>query len=301
MRWWIRGLSATLMVLLAGSAAAQTVLAPTERLTFDRPESWALQYFTSASMLSGLGPDTSEARGGIRLEIESGWVPPLSAAQQQVGFAGTAAEDLNKAPLLLRPRVRIGVTERLTLIAGGVPPVHAFGVTPKLIDLGAEWTMIDGAHWRAALRAHGQTGTVTGAFTCPAGVVSAAPGSAGNPTGCQTTSDDAATLRYGAVEFAIARRLAGTAVTPHASIALNAIDSHFQVDAHTFGRIDETALFTHGFTGSASAGASVPIGSRFVIVADMFYSPLMVQRTTTAPSALNGFLNVRALVSYRLR
>ena len=296
-----RHMIAALLILLPGTAAAQTVLAPTEQISFDRPEAWALQYFTSASMFTGLGTDRSDAPGTVRIEIESGWVPSLTASQEQVGFAGTAAEDLNKAPLLLRPRVRIALPGNVAIIAGGVPPVRAFGVTPRLVDLGIEWAIVDNGRWRAAWRAHGQTGSVTGAFTCPASVLTAPPGSSGNPTGCESTSSDLATLRYGAVEFAVARHLAGTALTPHAAVALNGIDSHFQVDAHTFGHIDETMLLTHGATVSASAGASLPVGGRFTMVADVFYSPLMVQRTNTSPRTLDGFMNVRVLLSYRLR
>src|SRR5690242_13318362 len=60
---------------------------------FDRPEAWALKYFASATLLSGLEPpDPPELRriGAITLGLEVNWMPTLDAGQQRVGFNGTA-------------------------------------------------------------------------------------------------------------------------------------------------------------------------------------------------------------------
>jgi hypothetical protein len=54
----------------------------------------------------------------------------LSAAQQRVAFNGTTPEDLNRAPVFLRPRLAIGLPHRLSIIAAVDPPIRAFGVTP---------------------------------------------------------------------------------------------------------------------------------------------------------------------------
>src|SRR5581483_5982897 len=136
-------------------------------LPFDRPEAWAQQYFTTVSMLTGLGPATPERAGDVSIQLESGWIPSLSPSEERVGFSGTSAEDLNKAPVLFRPRVRVALPARFAVVVGGVPPVRAFGVTPRLVAAAVEWTMIDRRAWRASWRVHGQTGSVTGAFTCP--------------------------------------------------------------------------------------------------------------------------------------
>jgi len=295
---------ALLGAVLAGAANvhAQTIVSPTEHLAFDRPEAWAQAYFTSVSFLTGLDVTSSDAPGSVRVQLEGGWIPSLSPGEEQVGFAGTASEDLNKAPLFIRPRVQVGLPARFSVIVGGVPPIRAFGITPRLIDLAVEWAMIDTAAWRLAWRAHGQTGTVTGAFTCPAAVVALPPGGAGNPTGCEAPSADEATLRYGAIEFDVARRIARLqSLTPHAAISLNDIHSRFQVDAHTFGRIDQTLLETGGVTWSISTGAALPIGRRVEVAVDAFYTPLAVQRSTLLPSVTDGLFNVRALASYRIR
>jgi hypothetical protein len=288
--------------MLGVTARAQTAASPTQHLAFDRPEAWAQQYFTSVSMLTGLEMAAADESGSVRVQIEGGWIPPLSASQQRVGFAGTASEDLNKAPMFLRPRVQIGLPARLSVIIGGVPPIRAFGVTPRLFDAAIEWAMVESPAWRLAWRGHGQIGTVTGAFTCPASVVGLPAGGSANPTGCDTTSDDVASLRYGALEFDASRRIARlNQLTPHAAVSINAVESRFQVDAHTFGGVDRTLLDTGGVTWSISTGAALPIGRKVELAADAFYTPLMVRRVTIAPRTVDGLFNIRVLVSYRLR
>jgi hypothetical protein len=289
-----------LVFAAAGDARAQTVIAPTERLAFDSPESWALQYYTSTTFLEPFDPTGPERAGAIGVQLEAGWLPALAPAQEQVGFAGTAAEDLNKAPIFVRPRVRVAVSPRVALTVAGVPPAHAFGVTPRLLALGAEWAFVDRDSWRLTVRAHGQTGTVTGAFTCPAGVLPFPPGSAANPTGCNAVSTDAATLRYGAVEFGVARRLASGAVVPHVAFAANAIDARFQVDARAFGRLDRTRLDTSGVTWSTTVGATLRLGDRADATADLLYTPLWVRRG--GPGAtVDGLLTARATITYWIR
>ena len=50
--------------VLGGNAFAQrTSIAPVEHLGFDTPEAWALKYYTSVTLLSGLQPpETLEER-----------------------------------------------------------------------------------------------------------------------------------------------------------------------------------------------------------------------------------------------
>ncbi len=288
-------------VVIAPAVRAQSVISPTEQLAFDRPESWALQYFTTATFLQAFDPTAPDMAGSVAFQVESGWFPTLSPEQSQVGFGGTAAEDLNKAPLYVRPRVRVAVTRRLAITVGGVPPVRAFGVTPRLFNLAVEWAIVDNV-WRVAARAHGQTGTVTGSFTCPQGVLAFAPGSSGNPTGCNATSADVATLRYGALELDVARRLeTAKGLTPHAAITVSGIDTAFQVNAHTFGFIDHTRLETGGATWSTAAGASIPISRRAVLTGDVLYAPLFVTRTTGGSRTNDALFTVRGLLTYWIR
>jgi hypothetical protein len=74
----------------------------------------------------------------------------------------------------------------------------------------------------------------------------------------------------------------------------------FHVNALTFGYLDRTLLKTDGVTWSVSAGVGHSLTKRISAAIDVFYTPLSVVRTPNAPSSIDGLLNVRALISYRV-
>ncbi len=295
------------MAVLCGSlvgttndAIAQTSSASsTEQIAFDRPEAWAMKYFTSATALSGLSTPDRLDPGSLAIQFESGWLPTLSAAQERVGFNGTTPEDLNKAPVFLRPRVALGLPHGLSIIVAVDPPIRAFGVTPRLLALGVDGTVHDSGRWRFGWRAHGQIGTLTGAFTCPASVTSFAPGSPNNPTGCTGESSDVTTLRYAGVELQAARRI-GRRLVPHVAAGANIVDDVFQTNAQTYGQPDRTRLQARGVTITTSAGIGYVLTARFTLAADLFYAPLTVRRTSSSATSIDPMVNARALLSYRV-
>jgi hypothetical protein len=297
-------LAAAMIAMWADMAAAQTSMppAPVEQLEFDRPEAWALKYFISTTALSGLEVPEETRPGSIGLGIESGWIPTLTDAQQRVGFDGTAPQDLNKSPVMLRPRITLGLPGRLAVTVAGNPPIRTFGVTPRLFAAAVEWAAVDDQAWRLAIRGHGQTGTATGAFTCSAAVAASPPGSFANPTGCDRESSDVATLRYVGAELRIAlRMLRWGSLTPHLTIGANAIDASYQLNADAFGQIDRTRLETSGVTPSTSAGFSTALSDRVALAVDAYYVPLTVRRSAGAPRTIDSLVNARALLVYRLR
>ena len=293
---------ATVSVLLSGFSTivfAQTSSAPAmSRIAFDRPEAWAMKYFTSATSLNGLSTPDAPRAGSFALQFESGWLPALSAEQQRVGFNGTTPQDLNKAPIFLRPRLVIGLPLNLSIVAAVDPPVRSFGVTPRLLALGIDGVIHDAGPWRFGWRAHGQLGTVTAAVTCPASVVPFIPGSPSNPAGCTAESSDVTTLRYAGAELLVSRRVGR--LVPHASAGVNFVDSVFQTNAETFGQPDRTRLQTRGLTAATSAGIGCAITERFAIVADLFYAPLSVRRTVNSAMTVDPMVNTRVLLSYRV-
>lgn len=286
------------MVVGVTSDAIAQASSSSDRIAFDRPEAWAMKDFTSATSLSGLATPDRLSPGSVAIQFEGGWLPMLSAAQERVGFNGTAPEDLNKAPLFVRPRVAVGLPHGLTVIVAVDPPIRAFGVTPRLLALGVEGTVHDAGPWHFGWRADGQVGTVTAAFTCPADVASLPPGSANNPTGCTAESSDATTLRYAGAEFQAARRIGR--LVPHAAAGANVVDNVFQTDAQTFGQPDHTRLQSAGATFSMSAGVGYVITERLALAADIFYAPLTVRRSSGSASSIDPMVNVRALFSYRV-
>lgn len=293
---------AMVAVVLPNVARAQPTPSPVEQLDFDRPEAWAMKYFISTTTLSGLEMPFRPQPGSISVGLEGGWIPTLSASQQRVGINGTAPQDLNKAPVMMRPRLTVGLPGRLSVTLAGTPPVRTFDVTPRLFAAALEWTALQDAVWRVSVRGHGQLGTVTGAFTCPTSVLSFAPGSAGNPTGCDSESSDVATLRYAGAELGVARRIRRwKGVTPHVAAGVNFVDSVYQLNDVAFGKPDRTRLETSGVMASASAGLGFELTRRVGIAADAFYAPLTVRRAAGAPRTMDSLLNARLLLAYRIR
>lgn len=297
--------------LLAASARAQHSTAGaatfnnTYHVGFDRPESWGLKYFASGTLLSGLQPAEQSSdyqAGSVTIGLELGWLPRLDAGQTRIGFNGTEPEDLNKAPLLARPLVRIGLPHKFAFVAAAPPPFRSFGITPHLFAFGVERPLLERGPWMVGWRAYGQFGSVKGAFTCPRSVLAFAPGSPQNPTACLGESADVTSLRYAGSEFQFAYRLPSLPkLVPHVAVGGNFIDGVFQVHAPVQGGLDETRLWTHGGTFSTTFGASYLVTKRVAFTVDAFYSPLWVQRNPGSPPTNDGLFNLRVLLSYRLR
>lgn len=274
-------------------------------ISFDRPEAWGLKYFASTTMLSGLPlPEPPEGHpvGSVTVGVELGWLPALNPGQMRIGFNGTSPEDLNKAPVLVRPVVRIGLPGRFSVVAAAPPPFQVFGIRAHLLAFGLERPILERERWTLGWRGYGQVGSVKGAFTCPRSVLAFAPGSAENPTQCVAESADVASLRYAGSELQFAYRIpAMPKLVPHVAAGGNFIDGVFQVHAPIQGGLDQTRLWTRGGTFSGSVGVTYVITRRAAFTVDAFYTPLWVRRGATAPRTNDGLFNVRALLSYTLR
>ncbi len=288
--------------VLAQQSTAIPVQAPVDQLSFDRPESWALKYFTSATLLAGLDTPRTRVPGSFSVGLELAWLPSLNEAQRRVGFDGTKLEDLNKAPVLPRPRVVVGLPARFSLIVAADPPIRAFGIKPKLLALGLERPVYESEGLVVGVRGYGQFGSVEAAFTCPASVLGFAPGSAANSYGCRAVSSDTASLRFVGGEVGVGydgARWHG--LSPHAAFAVNYLDTVFQVNAFTFDYLDRTRLLSHGVTIAASGGLSYPLARKLRASVDVFYTPLWVVRQAGATDRNDGLFNVRGLVAWQFR
>jgi hypothetical protein len=307
--------SSRLFVCLAGVAcvltgdafAQERVNAPARHVRFDSPEGWALKYFTSATLLSGLQPPETEDReaprrfGSVTLGVELGWLPELSAERARVGFSGRKGEELNKVPLLVRPSLRVALPGRFSVVAAGPPPFRMFGVTPRLLTLGVERPLLERDQWRLGWRAYGQTGWVRGAFTCPEKALATPAGSPDNPSGCIDESRDVARLRYAGTEVQWAYRIRQMPkLIPHGAVGVNLINSMFEVDASLETGLDRSRLWTRGVTFNGTAGVSYLLTQRLAFTVDVFYTPLWVRRGSNGPRENDGLFNVRALLSYTL-
>jgi hypothetical protein len=217
--------------VLTGSAMAQSGSnAAVQHLSFDSPEAWALKYFTSSTLLSGLQPpepiELDRRVGSVTVGLEAGWLPALNPERARVGFSGRKQEDVNKAPVLIRPSLRVGLPGRFAVVVAGPPPIRAFGITPRLFAFGLERPILERRQWTLGWRGYGQVGSVKGAITCPQQALAFPRGSPGNPSRCIGESADVASLRYAGTEVQFSYRISQIPrLTPHVAAGINFIEA----------------------------------------------------------------------------
>ncbi|QSQ17044.1 hypothetical protein [Myxococcus landrumensis] len=287
-------------LLLPVSAAAQSVLDGVERIDFNRPESWAMKYFTSVSLLTTPGTPSPSGLGSLKAGLEAEWIPSLSTPQRTVGFDGAKTEDLNKLPVIGRVRASTGLPLGLSLTLAYVPPIRLNGVTANIFSaaLGYPYSPIDPL--TLGLSVHGQLGSVKGDFVCPLSEVRAGNDPQRNPFNCLSKSHDKVRMNYlgaqlsGAYDIPQARGL-----KPYATLAFNAMDLEFHVNARYGDVIDFTRLKTDGVTFSGTLGLLFPLTPRLEVNAEVFYSPLRVKRPPSTSTTNDGLFNVRAMAAYR--
>lgn len=286
------------ILLAAASASAQPVFRADEDLDFDRPEAWAMKYYSLVSLASGFGVPAEREAGDVDLAFEVGWIPSLEGDEARVGFRGTKQEDLDKAPVLARPRLTVGLPARFTLELGWVPPVEVFDAKPNLVTVALGRPLYVGRAWRAGARLHGQAGSIESDITCPNELAGRDDPNV-NPFRCEAPSEDEVDLSYVGLELS-AERAAGTWI-PYGALGISSLDLEFQVDALTGGFRDRSLLTASGPQWHAVAGLRWQGRPRTTLGAEVFYSPLEVERAEGGGAETDALVNVRALVSYRLR
>ena len=294
-----------LFFAFAGSAAGQNVVDIVQDVESERPEAWSMRYFTSVSLLTGLGSPRALGPGSVELGFEGGLVPSLSESERRVGFNGRKTEDLNKTDVFGRLRATIGLPNKFSLDLSWTPPVEVGGAEPNLFSAAIGRPFTDGGSWRFGWRVFAQTGTVEGDFTCDEDTVAAGNDPQRNPFRCEAVSTDEVTMDYYGVELSTARNTDGR-LEPHFAVAVNFLDMEFQVDALYFGLIDRTLLRADDTTVSLTAGLTYKAADRWRLTGEVFYTPLGDVSRRNSPTS-NDFttssedlFNVRGMISYRL-
>jgi hypothetical protein len=288
-----------IVLVMSGAAAPGWAQDGGEHIDFDRPEAWAMQYFAAVSTFTGLGPPVRREPWSVDLGLDLGWIPSLSEAERTVGYNGTKVEDLNRLPVFGRPRVTVGLPGGFSADLGWVPPIEINGVTSNLFAAAVERPVLEHERWTLGLRAYGQLGDVTGDFTCPEDVASQAPGSPGNPYGCNEPSSDTSTLNNVGLALTGGAKIGGGGLV-HLSGGATYNDLAFQVDAVTYGYPDHTRLLADGWTGWVAAGLGWPLGARTWVAGEAFYSPLWVVRPPDTSRQNDGLFNLRVLLRFHL-
>jgi hypothetical protein len=285
-------------VLCSVGTASGQILDDVEDLDWDRPEAWAMKYFNSVSLLTGLGPPQARERWSFAIGLELDSIPRLSEDQQRVGFGGSKVEDLNRLPAFFRPHLFIGLPARWTLDVAYVPPIELRGVKSHLFALGLERPVHSAGPWTLGIRIYGQIGDIESDFTCSEEEASHPPGPPDNVWGCEEPSNDEVTLNYLGAAFTGGYTYRKTDF--HWGLAANYMDMEFQVDALTFGVVDRTLLKADGWTWSINTGASWHLGKRASLAVELFYSPLSVVRPPSITVENDPLLNLRTMLRFDL-
>lgn len=303
---FLRSLAVGAIVLVLASVPAviraQEIIDNSEKLESERPEAWAMNYFTTVTLMSGLSVPHSTEPWSLEVGAEAGWIPHLSEGERTVGFNGTKEEDLNHSPVFARPRVTVGLPWNFALTLSYVPPIRIAGLKPHLFAFALERPLVERNELTMGMRLYGQVGNVKGPITCSSDVVKFPPGSTENPYGCEKKSNDKAIQRYAGVELTGAyriERLGG--LEPYVTVAANILDTEAHVDAVTFGALDRSRLESKTWTFSTGAGVQYPVTGKWTLGLGVFYNPLFVARPTGTDNENDALFNVRALISYEFR
>ena len=291
-------LAAALILLGASATSRAQVIDDVEELAWDRPEAWAMKFFNSVSVLTGLGAPEARRKWSFEIGLELDTIPQLSEDQRRIGFGGSKVEDLNRLPAFFRPRLTIGLPAKLSLDVAWVPPVELQGVTSNLFAVGLERPFYSAGPLVLGGRIYGQIGTVKGDFTCTEDEASYPPGPPNNIFGCEVPSEDELLLNYVGFAFTGGYRVKKT--TFHWGLAANYMDMEFQVNALTDGIEDRSLLLANGWTWSVNGGASWKLSRLLSIAAELFYSPLSVTRPPSTERENDSLINLRTMLRIHL-
>ena len=294
-------LGTALVVAAAAPAQAQFVVAETETLDFDRPESWGMKYYASLALLTSMGVPEKRAGGTIDLGFEGSYVPQMSDEERRIGFNGTKLEDVNKTSFFGRIRGSVGLGKGLALELGYTPPIEMGGAKPNIFALALGRPFELSPAWRLGVRGYGQIGTIKADITCSADEAAAGDDLQQNPFQCVEPSEDESHQKVIGLEL-VAGYDGASRFKPYVGLGLNYMDLEFDVNAiYSAGLVeDHNVQLTSGTTVSATAGLTFEASERWRITAELFYSWLQITRPPATTSANEGFFNARAFVSYRV-
>ena len=257
----------------------------------------------SLLLFTGLRPPQEREVWSVEFSMETIWNPDLSEEDRRVGFRGRKVEDINRLPVIPRPRLSVGLPWATTLELAYIPPVEVDGITPNIFALALERPLVKIGDLVLGLRAYGQIATLEGDITCTEEDAASPPGSPGNPFGCQGASHDELQINYAGLAltggYKLPEEIGGDL---HFGLYATYLDLEFQVNATTFGFLDQTLQVTDGWVYAVTLGYSRPIHDNCRVGLEAFYSPLRVMRSLPAGETStenDGLFNLRAMVTYR--
>ena len=283
--------------LCSSGAHAQAVFEQGELLSPDRPEAWAMNYFTASSLMTWPGEPTTLVAGRWSVALELGHVPTLDEKQRQVGFNGSKAEDLNKSPVFGRVRLALELPKRWTAELGYTPPVAIDGVRARdLVALALGRRVFERNGKIISARAFVQHGSARGDMTCP-GELAGVSDSDRNPYGCQAPSKDRIALNYYGID--LTSQLASGPWRWRAGLGAVRTEPEVQVDALTFEVRDRSRLVARDVLFFFGIGAGRDLDARWSLGMDVLHVPLTVRRTPDSARETDPLTSLRLQLRYR--
>jgi hypothetical protein len=280
-------------------AYAQTVVHDDEVLASHRPEAWAMDYFTAASLMTAFGESPALAPGDWSFALEAGHVPRLDDAQRRVGFNGAKSEDLNKSPAVGRLRLMLGLPAGWIAELGYTPPLSINGARPHgLFAMAIGRRLFERGNHSLSARVFGQQGGVEGDITCPADLAGVTD-SERNPFGCQTASNDRVELNHYGFDLTAGWNKGDWHW--HAGAGAMRTETEVQVDALTFDVRDRSRLLARDVLPFGVVGVARRIGTQWSLGVEVLHVPLSVRRGPDAATQSDPLTSFRLQLRYRNR
>lgn len=269
---------------------------------FDTTEGWAMKYFSAVAMMQGSGPPLSLGKGEWALGFEIANIPHLDKEQRTVGFGGTKEEDLNKAPILARPLLHYGITDRLSITASYVPPVKIFGrLSTHLVGGSLNFDLIRKERMIWTIRTVGQWSKAEGDFTVWE-EIAGNPDPEINPFESIAPSEDIYKSWNVTLDTTFYWRIKPQSDT---WLFLNASytygDYNFDVDVPQANENRHQRYYhTEGYLKVFSIGFDTGLTERFSLRGSVAYSPLDVERPPDYEVESDDMVNFRLIFNYML-
>ncbi|MAA92100.1 MAG: hypothetical protein CMQ57_01010 [Gammaproteobacteria bacterium] len=271
-----------------------------EEVALDSPEGWGMSYMSAASLNLSDSFPTTMAFGEIVLTGELSNIPKLNREQQKIGFGGLKYEELNKSPVFGRGKLKVGFYWDSVLEVSYTPPLELKGAKPKnLWGIALSKQFINNDKLNLGLRYYNLSGKAVADVTCSQKTVNQPLYTAGNPSGCISTSKDKIDLGHQGFEIILASKNPVLNFRPWVSIATTKIDSSVRIDAQLELSREIAYVSTEGTLSTLNFGLNYPLSDKWVLNLGSSYTPLDAIRPTPAGGD-DDFWNIKLGLSWNL-
>ena len=269
-----------------------------EEVALDSPEGWGMSYMSAASLNLSDSFPTTMAFGEIVLTGELSNIPKLNREQQKIGFGGLKYEELNKSPVFGRGKLKIGFYWDSVLEVSYTPPLELKGAKPKnLWGIALSKQVINNDKLNLGLRYYNLSGKAVADVTCSQKTVNQPLYTAGNPSGCISTSKDKIDLGHQGFEIILASKNSVLNFSPWVSFATTKIDSSVRIDAQLELSREIAYVSTEGTLSTLNFGLNYPLSDKWVLNLGTSYTPLDANRPTPAGGD-DDFWNIKLGLSW---